>query len=161
MIDLSKDFYDEEVRYDFTITNKTKRIWAIELELLIEFDRICKKYDLKYFLAYGTLIGAAREKGFIPWDTDVDVVMMRRDYHKFCKIAREEVKTPYSFRDGHCDYAVATFANLLKDGTTAVCVQDAPPEQHQGIYIDIFPLDSVPDGSNDMNENGKKCSSTG
>ncbi len=80
---LPKSFFEQEERCDFLVTEKRKKIWAVLLDLLIKFDFVCKKYSLTYFLADGTLLGAARHQGFIPWDDDIDVSMPREDYEKF------------------------------------------------------------------------------
>ena len=68
-----------------------KKLQKIELDILIEFDKICKKNNLRYVLVGGTLIGAIRHKGFIPWDDDIDVSMPRKDYNKFIKIQEKEL----------------------------------------------------------------------
>ena len=73
-------FFREEIRNGFLVTEKMKRIWYTEISLLQELDRVCKKYGLRYFAEYGTLLGAVRHKGFIPWDDDIDVAMFRDDY---------------------------------------------------------------------------------
>ena len=70
-----------------------REIQLAELEILIEFDRICKLHNLKYSLAAGTLLGAIRHKGFIPWDDDIDVCMPRPDYEKFIELFRSSVNT--------------------------------------------------------------------
>ena len=64
-----------------------KRAWAAELEILVEIDKICEKHKLHYFIDYGNLLGAIRHKGFIPWDDDIDIMMMRKDY-EFCRSGR-------------------------------------------------------------------------
>ena len=84
-----ESFFEPETRCDFHINTKRKQVWAIEIDLLIEFDRICRKHNLRYFLAYGTLLGAVRHKVFIPWDDDVDVLMPREDYEKLWTHALE------------------------------------------------------------------------
>ena len=64
-----------------------RQVQLIQLEILKDFVKVCNKYNLQYFLDGGTLLGAVRHKGFIPWDDDLDVAMPRKDYDKFCKIA--------------------------------------------------------------------------
>ena len=68
-----------------------KRVQEDELQILIKFDEICRKFNLKYTLAAGTMIGAVRHKGFIPWDDDIDVYMLRNDFNKLRKIAPMEL----------------------------------------------------------------------
>ena len=85
-----KDIHTDEIRCDFLVTTDRKKVWQVELELLAEFDRICRKYGLRYFADYGTLLGAARHKGFIPWDDDIDVTMMRPDYERLKQIMKQE-----------------------------------------------------------------------
>ncbi|MEE3466908.1 MAG: LicD family protein [Eubacterium sp.] len=141
------DFYKEEYRSDHLVTAKMKRIWAVEMELLEKFDEVCRKHEIRYYLEFGSLLGAVRHRGFVPWDNDIDVSMMRRDYMRFMEVARGEFQEPYVLQDGANGYGFFPFAKLLKSGTTALEIPDAPPGYHQGIFIDIFPLDVVPDGS--------------
>ena len=67
------------------------------LKILLEVDRICRKHDIPYFLTNGTLLGAVRHKGFIPWDDDADVGMFRPDYERFVSIVQQELQPPYEF----------------------------------------------------------------
>ena len=87
-ISLPDSFFQEEVRDGYLVSAKMKALWAIQLDLLNEFDRVCKKYDLRYILEFGTLLGAIRHKGFIPWDDDLDVSMLREDYDKLMALIR-------------------------------------------------------------------------
>lgn len=96
---INKEFcFEEEIRDGYLVTERVKKIWYTEINLLIAFDRMCKEYNLKYSVCYGTLLGAIRHKGFIPWDDDIDVFMMRDDYNRMLKIAPNYFKEPYFFR---------------------------------------------------------------
>ena len=68
-----------------------KKLQAVEFEVFQKFQQICRKYDLPYFAAGGTAIGAVRHKGFIPWDDDIDVCMLRKDYERFLDVAPQEL----------------------------------------------------------------------
>ena len=81
-IKLPEHFLEKEVRCGYSVTEKAKKIWAVELDLLAEFDRVCRKHDINYQIFAGTLLGAVRHEGFSPWDDDVDVCLLRGDYEK-------------------------------------------------------------------------------
>ncbi len=139
-------FYEKETRCGYEVTEKTKRVWAVQLEMLDEVERICKKYHIRYFADSGTLIGAVRHKGYIPWDDDIDLVMMREDYNRFIGAASREVKEPLFLQ------TVYTEKNYLKghiqirnSNTTGYNAEDRKAGYHCGIFIDIFPLDGVPE----------------
>ena len=89
-----QDFLHEEVRRDYTITAEMKQVWAVQLDLLQELLRVCKENGLRVFADSGTLIGAVREKGFIPWDDDIDVAMPREDYDRLMSLSAE-FRDPY------------------------------------------------------------------
>ena len=73
-----------------------KRAWATELDVLDEVDRICRKYNITYYAEWGTLLGAIRHAGYVPWDDDLDIVMKREDYKKFLEVAPDEMLQEYS-----------------------------------------------------------------
>ena len=85
MIQFDEHFFEEEEREGFVVSSMMKKAWAAQLEVLAEVDKICRKYDIQYFADWGTLIGAIRHKGFIPWDDDMDIAMKREGYLKFLK----------------------------------------------------------------------------
>lgn len=145
---LPESFYKAETRSGFYVDEKRKKIWAKELSILEEFDRVCKKHGLKYMAEYGTLLGAVRHKGFIPWDDDMDFVMFRDDYNKLWEIAGEEFKDPYEYITTYNGHMLYAFGKLKDRRTTAIENElfNLPAHWNQGMFIDIFPLDDVPDG---------------
>ena len=152
MVDLSiklpEGFLNKETRCGFTVSEKLKEVWAVELDLLSEFDRVCKKYGIKYIASCGTMLGAARHHGFIPWDDDVDLMMMRDEYDKLCEIAPTEFKHPYFFQTEDTDPGfMRYFARLRNSNTTGIQAFEAGYnyKYNQGIFIDIFPMDAVID----------------
>ncbi len=142
---LEETFFQEEIRSGYKVSQKMKKIWAVQLNLLEYFDKLCREHELRYFVDYGTLLGAVRHQGFIPWDDDIDVVMFRDDYEKLKIIAGREVESPYFFQNSYTDIMIWAFSKLRDDRTTAIEFPDILPEFHQGIFIDIFPMDDVPD----------------
>jgi len=121
------------------------KLHGVLLELLDEFVRICMENNLTYFLSYGTLLGAVRHKGFIPWDDDIDVAMPRNDFEKFLDFFDNSHLTNYyvlSYRS-HCKAGkyFIQFAKFLKNGTI-FAETDRPSDSYSGIFIDIFPFDN-------------------
>lgn len=147
-IDLPENYLSSEVRCGFRVNEKRKKIWAVELDLLNEFATICEKHNLSYFLDGGTLLGAVRHQGFIPWDDDVDVNMPRKDYDRLVEIAPEEFKEPYFFQTSLSTKGFfRTHAQLRNSSTTGFIAIDATkPQVNKGIWLDIFPRDNIPDG---------------
>ncbi|MBR3745747.1 MAG: LicD family protein, partial [Selenomonadaceae bacterium] len=88
----------DEMRSGFLVTSHRKKLWNVEIGLINEFARICKKHNIRWFTIGGTLLGAARHKGFIPWDDDVDVIMFRPDYEKFKSVIEKELANQSTFR---------------------------------------------------------------
>lgn len=127
---MGRQISDEEVR-------------KLELEILIKFAEYCEKYHLRYFLAYGTLIGAIRHKGFIPWDNDVDVVMPRPDYNRFMQLIKDENIGEYFRVLDYHDVKTFPFAKVV-DNRTKLSEKFLITDT-LGIYIDVFPMDGLPD----------------
>ena len=92
-----ESFVQKEIRAGYSISAKMKRVWEKQIDLVKVLEKICEKYNLTFFAIYGTLLGAIRHEGYIPWDDDIDVVMPRRDFEKLKKIAVNELREYESF----------------------------------------------------------------
>lgn len=115
----------------------------LELDILVQFAAYCEKHHLRYFLAYGTLIGAVRHKGFIPWDNDIDVVMPRPDYDQFMKLVKKEkIGENLGVLDYH-NIKTFPFAKII-DNRTKLSEKYLITDT-LGVYIDVFPMDGMPD----------------
>jgi lipopolysaccharide cholinephosphotransferase len=125
---------------------EAKKLREIQIEILDEAVRICKKHNLRYFLDGGTLIGAVRHKGFIPWDDDIDIGMFREDYDKFIRVCKHELSSSYYLQSSETYKSYwLKFAKIRKNNTIFIEGNDIPylTGDHKGIYIDIFPFDNV------------------
>lgn len=122
-----------------------KKVWAVEMKLLKKLLEVCEKHNLRIWAEGGTLLGTVRDKGFIPWDDDIDMAMLRDDYDKLQAIAKDEFKAPYFFQSGLTDKFHNGLTRIRMDGTTAITPKSLYHNCHQGIFIDLFPLDVIPD----------------
>lgn len=133
----------EERVADYHISHKMKLIWKTELAMLEEVDKICKKHNLTYFLLHGSLLGAVRHKGFIPWDDDLDIGMLRADYDRFLEAAEKELPKPLSLCTPQSEQDVfwGGFVRIRNGETTGMEARDLGHQGNLGIWIDILPLD--------------------
>lgn len=146
-IDLPEHFLEEEVRCGYVVTEKQKKIWAVELDLLAEFKRVCDKYDLKWFVGYGSLLGIVRHKGFIPWDNDIDIAITRQSFDKLCEVATSEFHEPYFLQTPVTENGryFRTFCKFCNSMTTGASEMEWLQGINCGLFIDVFVLDEVPD----------------
>ena len=121
-------------------SEELRKLQRIELEMLIEVDRICQKHNIQYSLDGGTLLGAVRHKGFIPWDDDIDVIMLRKEYAKFRRVCKKELDTARFFlQDYKSDpYYRWGWAKIRRENTEHVRLGQEFLKQKTGIFIDIF-----------------------
>ena len=148
-----KIFFEQEDREGFTVSSMMKRAWAAELEVLEVIRAVCEKHDIKWYAFYGTLLGAVRHKGFIPWDDDIDICMLRDEYMRFMEVA------PQSLQDGFVISGIFGEDQRLweanKQPQGRVIADElffSLPEYmnyfhafpYMRIGIDIFPLDNLP-----------------
>lgn len=120
-----------------------EKLHKVLFEMLNDFDIFCRENNIEYSLAYGTLLGAVRHKGFIPWDDDLDVMMTRENYKKFLSLFSNNEK--YTLQKEQVDYPLY-FSKLRKNKTAFIeNIKYRKPYRniHQGIFIDIFPADKV------------------
>ena len=143
MMEFPREFFLDELREGFYIPAMMKRAWAAELEILVEIDRICDKYKLRYYIDYGNLLGAIRHKGFIPWDDDIDIMMMRRDYEIFAEVANAELPKELVFRSPEDDSGNCELFSSVQHRDMLIST-DAIGKYHNYLYgagVDIFPYD--------------------
>ncbi len=121
------------------------QVWDVEQEILDVIHEICKKNNLKYSLAYGTLLGAVRHGGFIPWDDDIDIMMPRKDYEQLKRIWSEQAPEQYIMMDIHTNKDIPnTFTKIVKNNTTFLQSEEGKTmSYHKGIFVDIIPGDLV------------------
>ena len=145
-INQTKPFsFEAETRRDYLVTKEMKHVWACQLDLLQKLLQVCEKYHLRCWADAGTLIGAVREQGFIPWDDDIDVAMPREDYDKLVAIADQEFTHPYFFQTIYSDmYYNNRHAQVRNSDTAAIPTDGKKRKYNQGIFIDIFILDAYP-----------------
>ena len=146
-IRLPENFLNEEIRDDYVVSTQMKEVWAVELDLLNKVLEVCKKNNIEIMASGGTLLGAVRHRGFIPWDDDIDLMMMRDQYDKLCAVAEKEFTYPYFFQTEYTDPgSLRGHAQLRNSQTTGILKGEMGTcKFNQGIFIDIFPLDHVVD----------------
>lgn len=120
-----------------------KEIREIELQILDYIDTICKEHKLRYYLAWGTLLGAVRHSGFIPWDDDVDIIMPREDYERLLAIINRSDNNYKVLSYKHEKEYYYPFAKII-DSSTMVIESGTVKTTKLGIWVDIFPIDSLP-----------------
>jgi lipopolysaccharide cholinephosphotransferase len=122
-----------------------QKLQAIQIDILKIIDQICRENNLQYSLYGGTLLGAVRHQGFIPWDDDLDVCMPRADYEKFIKLWKEINPEGYFIQNKNIESEFTqSFTKIRKDHTTFLQKNDQGKNYHTGIFVDVFPVDRMP-----------------
>ena len=131
-LQIEDSFYQEEERCGYLVSAHMKKVWAVELDLLYQLDQVCKKYGIKYYASGGTILGAERHKGMIPWDDDIDLMMLRDQYDILCSHA-DEFKEPYFLQTFDTDEGYFRgHAQLRNSNTTGVLLSEVDPPGQRG-----------------------------
>ena len=142
-----EDFLKPEVRCGFLVDEKRKRLWKALLDMLEVVMKICDKHGIRYFLDGGSLLGAVRHKGIIPWDDDVDITVLRADYEKLQNVLPKELPSCYFMQTSATDpqYTI-THIKIRDNRTSAIATYHARDKRayNMGVFLDIFPFDGMP-----------------
>ena len=112
------------------------------LDILLTIDKVCRQHDIRYYMVAGTMLGAVRHQGFIPWDDDIDIAMPREDYDRFMKHSQEWLPQPFEALNAEHDPTFPSdFAKVVNADTTLI--ERAHHSYLGGIYVDVFPLDGI------------------
>lgn len=123
-----------------------RKVQLTQLEIAKEIRRVCEENGIAYFLSDGSFLGAVRHQGFIPWDDDMDMAMLREDYEKFCRIAPEKLRKEYCLQTWYTDpnYGLP-FGKVMKRNTVYLEGKKTSRLKENGFYVDIFPIDFLPE----------------
>ena len=147
MLEFPESFFEQEIREGFYLDTTMKTLWAAELELLQKVAEVCDKYGLKWFAACGTLLGAIRHEGFVPWDDDMDIWMIRNDYNTLMKVLPKELPEDYHVRSPLTEEGYDQFHTCVNNGSGISIAKDWLERNHNcpfTVGLDIFPLDYLP-----------------
>lgn len=136
---------DNEIICGYEVTNKRKKVWNVELDILNHIIEICKKNNINYSICGGSLLGAVRHHGFIPWDDDIDICMKREEYDRFINIATSELKFPYFVQYYKTEKLYTRGHAQIRNSNTTAILYNEYNQYNKGIFVDVFPLDNIPD----------------
>lgn len=126
--------------------DELRSLRQIQMDIYREIKRICRQHDIPHIAVGGSTLGAIRHNGYIPWDDDLDIAMMREDYERFLSIAQEEIDSKYFVQNVYTDPHYGNYFTKIRcNGTLFVQNIDKNDKSHHGIFVDIFPIDRVSD----------------
>lgn len=125
---------------------EVKKLKQCLLEMYLDILEVCEKHNIRVMLGAGSALGAVRHEGFIPWDDDLDLLMPREDYNKFINVFEEELSDLYEITSPNSKYNVSyVFTKIYKKNTTLIEIFDINNDTPKGVYIDIFPIEYIPE----------------
>ncbi len=137
-------YFQGEERDGFFVEEMMKRAWAAQIEVLKEIEQVCTRHGLRYYAGYGTLLGAVRHHGFIPWDDDMDIFMLRDDYEQFLPFFQKEMPKGYALLNNYLDERFDEVFSRVVNGME-INLTEAYLKRYHGcpyvVGVDIFPLD--------------------
>ena len=145
-------FFEGDMKENFYVRPMIKRVWAAQMELLEAIDMICKKHQIMYFADWGTLLGAVRHHGFIPWDDDLDIGMRREDYERFLFYAQTELPEGMEILNFYTDAEYQEVMSQVRNGNKIDFSEEFLQKYHGCPYVvgvDIFPKDYIPRNKED------------
>ena len=147
MLQFSEDYFQEEVRCGFTVSATMKRYWAAQMEVLQTVAEICDKHNLTYYAFWGTLLGAVRHQGFIPWDDDIDIALKREDYLKLLRIAEKELPVGWHMRSIYTEEEWTQYHSIITN-ELVIDISEERLKRFHGcpfvVGVDVYPLDYLP-----------------
>lgn len=152
MLEFQEGFFDREIRDNFYVDATMKTVWAAEMEVLQKIAEVCDRHGIVWYAAYGTLLGAVRHEGFIPWDDDLDIWVMRSDYNRLIQILARELPEGYNVRNPMYGEGYGEYHTCVSNGKH-ISINEEWLKQYHGcpfsVGMDIFPLDYLPRAENE------------
>lgn len=152
MLNFSDNYFKGEYRDGFYVSPMMKRVWAAEMEVLTVVSAVCKKHGIRFFADWGTMLGAVRHKGFVPWDDDIDIGMLREDYIRFIQVAGDVLPEEYKLINLHTEKEFKSYLSRVVN-TDKIRLDAEHLRRFHGcpyvVGVDIFPIDYIPRNKED------------
>lgn len=133
----------QEIICDFKVSTNRKKLWHCEIELLEQLEKFCNKYNITYFVLWGSAIGAIRHKGFIPWDDDIDIGMVREDFEILRKHWESEFPDYVDIQYGVSEHGADMLMRIRDSRTTGIVFNEVNMPGNKGAFIEVYPFDYV------------------